>query len=62
MGRRRKKEHLTRAVIEGIAFSLLQILKIIEKLTTSIKKERRGLRNQGFISTRCFSTKKELFL
>ena len=33
-----KKEHLTRAVIEGISFSLLQILKAIEKSKIGIDK------------------------
>src|SRR4030095_11370079 len=33
-----KKEHLTRVVIEGISFSLLQILKAIEKSNIGIDK------------------------
>jgi sugar (pentulose or hexulose) kinase len=33
-----KKEHLTRAVIEGISFSLLQILKSIEATNITVEK------------------------
>src|SRR5438105_13544545 len=33
-----KKEHLTRAVIEGISFSLLELLKAIEKSNIVIDK------------------------